>query len=164
MGLDNIPTTYACRKAGTAIERPSKHPEEEGATVIDCQATIDAGRCPWQTAMVGRGTPITSMMFGTPCWYRGKVGNWMLELLDESDRASQGLLGGFYGPDGTDRLSPEYCVALAKWMEDHAEAFAMAASQDENWQPVDESIEQYRYAAWWLRWVAETSDGSEAWW
>lgn len=163
MGLDNIPNTYACRKAGIAIERPSEYPDEEGATVVDCRATIDAGRCPWATAMVGRGQPITGI-FGTPCWYRGKSGTWMLELLDESGHPlPEELAGGFYGP-GNDYLPPAYCVALAKWMEDHAEAFAMAASHDENWQPVAESIEEYRYAAWWLRWVAETSDGSDAWW
>lgn len=68
------------------------------------------------------------------------------------------LESGFYGPDS--ELEPEYCRQLAEWMEDHAEAYAATCDPES----LRDEVEAYRYAAWWLRWVADRGDGAIAWW
>lgn len=151
MGLDNIPREYACARAGTAIMTADER------QIIDCEATINAGQCPWKVAAERRGTPVLGI-FGTPCWYRGKAGTSMLDTLAGAGHPlPPDLAEGFYGPD-QQTLPPEYCVALAAFMEDHAEAYAAAVGSN------PEAIEQYRYAAWWLRFAAESCGGANAWW
>lgn len=159
MGLDNIPFTYACRNAGTAVQSVDER--------IDCDATMAAGGCPWQEAARGRGTPVTGML-GTPCWYRGKVGSWMLEdLIAAGYDDAPGGIEGFYGtspdtPEGEPDLTPEHCAALAGWLEDHAEAYAALLRADGGGERA--KLDEYRYAAWWLRFVAERCGGAAAWW
>lgn len=161
MGLDNIPNTYACAKAGTAVYVKDEDDDDPRPT-IDCGATRDQGKCPWMDAMAGRGTAITSGMFGTPCWYRGKAGSWMLDELAGAGYHSD---LSFYGEGEDGVLSPEYCAELGTFMEDHAEAYALIQRQSDT---IDDggmdAIERYRYAAWWLKWVAVASDGCHAWW
>lgn len=155
MGLDDIPHVYPCARAGTAIMRTSEGNED----LVDCAATRAAHGCPWEVASVGRGSPVLGM-FGTPCWYRGKAGTWMLEDLAKAGHALPAELEeGFYGPNaqGDARLSPEFCLALSTWMADRVEVYASL-------HPEPEAIEEYRYAAWWLRFVAEHADGADAWW
>lgn len=166
MGLDNFPTTYPCHKAGTAIERTvvSEDPDGTSYQQIDCDATIAAHGCPWAVAAEGRGTSITGM-FGTPCWYRGKAGTWMLERLGKAGHhLPDDIAGGFYGPDGVDdmHLPQDYCRRLGHWMATHVEAYAKATADDGGDVAVE--VDEYRYAAWWLTWVATAGDGAQAWW
>lgn len=159
MGLDNIPHVYACQRAGTAIMTADDR--------IDCDKTIAAHQCPWQREAIGRGTPIVGM-FGTPCWYRGKAATWMLEELTAAGYADMpGSVGGFYGTspettEGEPDLTPDHCRALARWMEDHAEAYAALHQGDADGGRVE--IDEYRYAAWWLRFAADHCEGADAWW
>lgn len=155
MGLDNIPHEYPCVKAGTVVRTPEER--------IDCDATIAAGGCPWKVASAERGEPVYGIM-GTYCWYRGKVGTWMLgELQNAGHYPPSALEQGFYGDDeAKPNLSPEYCVALGEWMMDHAETYASLHRHDDD-QGKD-AINAYRYAAWWLKFVGEHADGADAWW
>lgn len=149
MGLDNFPRRYPCKSQGTAAL------DKEGR--IDCAATQDAGGCPWLKADLGDGAVYG--MFGAPCWYRGKVGTWMIQAVTGTGAELPAeISGGFYGDD--DELTPDYCNALATWMEDHGELFLSTVPEDER---AREAIE-YRYAVRWLRWTAEQGDGARAWW
>lgn len=103
-----------------------------------------------------RGMPVLGM-FGADCWYRGKVATGMLgRLADASYDDCPGGVEAFYG-DGECELSPEFCIAVSNWMKDHVEAYAQLVSDDK------EEIQMYRYAAWWIGWVAEAGDGAGAW-
>lgn len=158
MGLDNIPAVYPCVKQGSAVLTT----DERG--VIDCAATQEAGGCPWAIAQErDRGTPITGML-GTDCWYRGKVGTYMLQLLHEAGYDPP-VQGGFYGPDETN-LSPEYCAILGRWMAEHVEVYARLVAEHgtDYGDRAEAAINDYRYAAWWLTWIAEAGDGAKAWW
>ena len=73
MGLDNIPYEYPCIAEGLQAE------DED----IDCDSNIDNNKCPWHREMVNAGMA-TYGMLGTPCWFRGKVGNFMLQELAEA--------------------------------------------------------------------------------
>jgi hypothetical protein len=161
VGLDLIPHKYACKTAGTAVMTADDR--------IDCATTMDVGGCPWKVAAEGRGTPVYGMM-GTSCWYRGKVGSYMLMTLDEAGFPTpSGLEGGFYGVDGAEpNLSPEYCKELARFMEDHVEAYVAEVMRqslvDGKTVDLQEEVDRYRYAAWWVRWAGEQCDGADAWW
>jgi len=135
--------------------------ERDGDKLLDCDETRARGQCPWERESAGRGIPVTGM-FGTPCWYRGKAGTWMLDELAGAGYPLPPELGsGFYGI-GSEELPPEYCIELAWFMEAHVEAFAALHQADEDGGK--EAIETYRYAAWWLRFVAEYADGARSWW
>lgn len=155
MGLDCIPHEYPCAREGTAILVA----DEDGER-INCQATIDADRCPWKRESARRGTPVYGVL-GVPCWYRGKAGNWMLEELASFGPPGDGFYGETTQEEPGPQLSPEYCTELASWMEDHAEAYAALHRNEEDGGK--DSIETYRYAAWWLRFVAEHAGGSDTW-
>ncbi len=89
MGLDNIPNTYACQSKGTAVVVPKL--DDNGEQIFDefglpetwlsCEATMEAGGCPWKTVLGHRKGQVLGLI-GTPCWYRGKYGYWLLEKLD----------------------------------------------------------------------------------
>jgi hypothetical protein len=164
MGLDNIPHEYPCTVAGSAVRVGDK---------ISCEATMSAGGCPWKTAADSApqlAGPVIGM-FGTLCWYRGKVGTWYLDLLEEAGYDAPG--GGFYGQSGRDGdpdLTPEFCVELATFMQDHAEVFSRVlhdragdATVDVAESDIPEILEGYRYAIWWLRFTAAHAAGANAW-
>jgi hypothetical protein len=94
-------------------------------------------------------------MFGTPCWYRGKWGNYLIDALGISEY-------DFYGDneEGTEK-SPESCRATANQME----WFLNEKIQDSPEFIVngEDLIPQIRYAIWWLRWTADEADGSTCW-
>lgn len=165
MGLDNIPTVYPCVKQGSAVVilKPPLVEGGEPHETIDCDATQSAGGCPWAIAAVGRGRGAIGMM-GTDCWYRGKVGTYMLQLLHEAGYDPP-VQGGFYGPDETN-LSPEYCAILGRWMAEHVEVYARLVAEHgtDYGDRAEAAINDYRYAAWWLTWIAEAGDGAKAWW
>ena len=166
MGLDNIPYEYPCIVEGLQAE------DEK----IDCASNIDNNKCPWHREMINAGMAMYGML-GTPCWFRGKAGNYMLnELAAHGYMTPKDDWGGnltFYGdsnpslPDMEEEIfSPEGCLRLAEWMSKHAEAYASITELD----AVDEAegidmksvMEQYRYAINWLKFVAPYG-GSKVW-
>jgi len=151
MGLDNIPAEYPCVRERTAVR--------DGENRIDCEETQAQGGCPWQRDKPADGTPIYGML-GVDCWYRGKAGTAMLETLASAGhQLPPELEGGFYG-ERDDQLSPEHCEALAGWMVEHGEAYlALVAPEDR-----EQEARYYRYAAWWLAWIAQAGGGAIAWW
>jgi len=167
MGLDNIPYEYPCIAEGLQSK------DEE----LDCASNIDNNKCPWHREMVNAGMAMYGML-GTPCWFRGKAGNYMLNELAAhgymTPKDDWGENLSFYGDSysGTDTeeemLSPEGCLRLrlAEWMSRHAEAYSSITEID----AVDEKddidvkavMEQYRYAINWLKFVAPYG-GSKVW-
>ena len=147
MGLDNIPNTYPCVHEGL------QDPDEQ----IDCQKNIEENKCPWDREM-GQVKGGIYGMFGTPCWYRGKAGNAML-----SELQTKGYIAPitFYGSgdDGNETLNPRECLDLSEWMADHAEAYAKISKRE---YPLEEVVDEYRYAITWLKFVSEY-DGSRIW-
>lgn len=177
MGLDNIPHAYPCRKAGTAM---LSDPDPDGDQMVRCADTQAMGGCPLITDPTWPKKGLVLGLFGTECWYRGKAGTYL--LADYDDHAY--LVGGepmpvhlretgFYGPnvdtDRTPDLPPDYCRELGGWMGDHAETYAaiVATGQSseggENPERQESAVASWCYAAWYLKWSAEHSDGLDAW-
>lgn len=160
MGLDNIPRTYPCKTKSTAVmvarinrETGEQLIDDDGEpmTSIDCQATQACGGCPWKNAYEAsnlEGGQATGL-FGTDCWYRGKYGNYLLEELgyQMDDEIS------FYGDD------EEGCYKTPRSCHELADIIDEALAE----QFVPEIAADARYAAWWLRWVADEADGSVCW-
>ena len=166
MGLDNIPYEYPCVAEGLQAK------DEK----IDCDSNIDNNKCPWHREMVNAGMAIYGML-GTPCWFRGKAGNFMLnELAGHGYVTPKDDWGGnlsFYGDfnpgpglDQEEILSPEGCLRLAEWMSRHAEAYAsiteIDAVDEEDDIDMKSVMEQYRYAINWLKFVSPYG-GSRVW-
>jgi hypothetical protein len=113
---------------------------------IDCDATITQGGCPWSNA----NPPETGRaygMFGAPCWYRGKWGEFLLQqYLGDSEWS-------FYG-DNEDKtlMSARRCVELADVIGD-----LLVDVTDR------EDRDSLSYAEWYLRWAAETCNGLVCW-
>lgn len=159
MGLDNIPRQYPCKTQGTAVLVARKGRdgetllEDDGtpSLAISCEDTQACGGCPYKNALDKSGISGGAVygMFGTPCWYRGKYGNY---LLDEAG------IGGddtnFYGDneDGTEK-SPKSCVELADLIDDVLSENDLSA----------EITEGLKYAEWYLRWASEECDGLVCW-
>ena len=138
MGLDNIPAEYPCIVEGF---------QPEGKQ-INCERMIKRNMCPWDREMGNEKGGILGM-FGTPCWYRGKAGNYMLlELENKGYIAPISFYGS--GDDGNETLSPKECLDLSEWMADHADDIE------------EEGIDEYWYAIKWLKFVSEY-DGSRVW-
>lgn len=176
MGLDNYPVELPCRKRNLAIL------DDEGR--VDCNATMEVGNCPWNDRL-GKLPGKVYGMFGVPCWYRGKYGMWMLQILEDwgyrpphpgddaypyDEDASSGdkerlSLYGFESSGYT--LTPDETQDLANWMSRHAEAFAKALeSTPDAYTDEDDyrkRIEDYRYLTQWLYFCAEEGDGIAAW-
>lgn len=155
MGLDNIPKKYPC--IGHEIR------DEEGK--IDCQANQKNGLCTWKNEyesnpLLKESGP-TLGMFGTDCWYRGKYGNYLLDLLSEDVPHNYSFYGNGY-EDGSEGISPSECIEISHFMRQHAENFAYVAGikEPENSRSL---INDYIYATWWLEFVGNFSDGSEVW-
>lgn len=134
MGLDNYPVTYPCKDRETAIMN------EHGS--IDCKLTQEAGGCPWKNANPPEGQIIGIM--GTDCWYRGKVGNMILEEVGVTEY-------DFYG-DEDNHMSPDMCLELADVIGE-----VLADVRDK------EDRTYLSYAEWYLRWAAENTDGLNCW-
>ena len=167
MGLDNIPYEYPC------IHEGLQDPDEE----IDCESNINEGMCPWHREMSNAGHAIYGML-GTPCWFRGKAGNYMLNelaahgyLTPKDDWGENLTFYGDWNPDENEEtreeiFSPEGCRRLAGWMGKHAEVYAsiieIDAVDEEDGVGIKEVMEQYRYAINWLKFVAPYG-GSKVW-
>jgi hypothetical protein len=167
MGLDNIPHILPCKKQGTVVMlrrldrdgKPMLDDDGQPISSIGCDETHKRGGCPYRNDLAkqtefSEADSVTGM-FGTPCWYRGKYGNYMLEALGISEN-------DFYGDDENQTTkSPESCIALADNID-----YALKSHSEEGTTPIldgEDITSQLRYAAWWLRWVAEKADGSDCW-
>lgn len=166
MGLDNIPHVYACRKQGTVIESPrldkdgNPLTEEDGTVLmtIDCEATQQAGGCPWKNDYEKSGLGEEGRVygiFGTDCWYRGKYGNFLVEemgLYNETEGLS------FYGALGDNsHKSPHECNILADAME------SWLKQGDPLMLGEDDATKDAHYAVWYLRWSALACEGLDCW-
>jgi hypothetical protein len=150
MGLDNIPHVYPCRKNNTAVFVT----HEDGSESIDCEATQAKNGCPYVEHFGNVTEEITPTygIFGVACWYRGKWGNAILRELSEDDTIT------FYGDnDDESYKSPSDCIRTAEHIETLYEGTDHVYCYDQNVVP------DLRYAAMWLRWVAEHADGSTCW-
>lgn len=165
MGLDNIPKNYPCKKQGTAVVtvRLTKSGEPliddggEPITSIDCDATAAASGCPWKNDYEKSGLApdgIVRGMMGTDCWYRGKYGNYLLEAVGMYDEPN----ASFYGDieDATEK-TPTSCVLTSMIIEE-----ALIQNPDATMDG-ESIVNDLKYAAWWLRWVATEADGSICW-
>ena len=161
MGLDNIPKEYPCESK--AVRNSDNQ--------IDCKATQECGNCPYMNEyqsdpMLKDTSPVYGML-GTDCWYRGKYGNFLLEILEGNVGQFETHEYTFYG-EGDDGLDTDYCFDMAKWMRDNTEQFAFNAKKYiETNQPnenVKDYINDWTYAIWWLEFVGKTSNGSAVWW
>ena len=161
MGLDNMPDVYPC------IHEELQSEGEQ----IDCESNICNNKCPWDREMSDAGRAIYGML-GTFCWYRGKVGNFMLQELEEAGYETPltdlgeniSFYGDTYGEN--EMLSPEGCLKLAEWMAKHAEVYAsitkVDAADEAEGIGISEVMEEYRYAINWLKFVANYG-GSGVW-
>lgn len=125
---------------------------------ISCEATAGKGCCPYKNAVNKTGMTEGAVygMFGTPCWYRGKWGNYLLEALEGDAEYS------FYGDnDDQTEKSPESCRATADYMEELLDE--QLGDNKEFIVNGEDLVPQVRYAVWWLRWVADEADGSNCW-
>lgn len=160
MGLDNIPKVYPCHDLASRVDGS-----------IDCQETKACGNCVWENEAIKN--PSVTMagralgMFGTDCWYRGKHGNWLLSMLNGTADCYNAEPSGytFYGnghEDGSEGISPKDCLAMAEFMEESTEDFIYSASQQFP-EDIEGCKEDWNYAIWWLRFVAEFGNGSSVW-
>lgn len=161
MGLDNIPREYPCALKA-ARDKDNR---------IDCVKTQEQNNCTWknekESSPMVNDLRSVSGMFGTDCWYRGKYGNFLLDILNDKIDQHEMHEYHFYG-ESDDGLDTDYCFDMAKWMRDNTEKFAFNAKKyvDEK-QPngdVKDYINDWAYAIWWLEFVGKTSNGSAVWW
>ena len=161
MGLDNIPREYPCAAKAT----------RDSDNRIDCVKTQEENNCPWKNEK--ESNPMVKQIdktvgiFGTDCWYRGKYGNFLLDILNDKIDQYEMHEYHFYG-ENDDGLDTDYCFDMAKWMRDNTEQFAFNAKKYiETNQPnenVTDYINDWAYAIWWLEFVGKTSNGSAVWW
>ncbi len=151
MGLDNIPYEYPCIAEGFQPEHKQ----------INCTKMVERNMCPWDRELGEKKGGIYGML-GTPCWYRGKAGNYMLEKL--ADHGVDDAPTSFYGDDelddGSEGLLPEACLDLASWMADNGELYASIAGSE--YSSIEDDIDSYRYAINWLKFVSEYG-GTKVW-
>ena len=143
---------------------PAFDPEDGSPLMaISCSATQACGGCPYTRELDKQdkdalGNPVYGM-FGTDCWYRGKYGNSLLAEATDNDPMGDNL--SFYGDeeDGSVK-SVSSCIATADlcrlaWNSYEPEE---AAAEE-----TAEVIAGLKYAEWYLRWAAETTDGLICW-
>lgn len=152
----------------------------DGSTTerIDCDATIEAGGCPYTNADPPKAGRVMGMM-GTHCWYRGKHGNWLINALN-SDTTNVHEIGSyvydtdgdnsFYGTDADGLYRPaQACTDLADDMQESLDerdgklVFVNRSSYTDGKPKEHDLTDEVVYAIWYLRWVAEHCDGMDAW-
>ena len=168
MGLDNMPHKYPCKDQGTAvievIERDYGNGLEKSGQ-IDCDATMEKGGCPYVNDDNRPDDGGVLGLFGTPCWYRGKYGNYLVEVLKgEEEPDSWTADPSFYAEGETDFKTPEECRELADFMEEKLldyDGKKVRAKNDDN---EDEDLtSEILYAIWYLRWSDHECGGLDAW-
>ena len=162
MGLDNIPKTYPCESI--AVRNSDNQ--------IDCKATQECGNCPYmneyQSDPLLENTSPVHGMFGTDCWYRGKYGNYMLaDLKKYNSDFDNDMPSDFYG-NTEEGIDADTCIEMSDVMFQYMEAWSYAVNKmvkegELPEQNRDSYIRDWIYAAWWLKFVGNTSDGSAVW-
>jgi hypothetical protein len=168
MGLDNIPREYACKVQNKAVMN------DDGQ--IDCEKTIELGQCPYKTEKENdpmvKNIPGVLGMFGTDCWYRGKYGNMLLaELSQKSIDFSREMPSDFYGgEDGSEDsqggISPDMAMSMSETMIKYTESWAhlvITNYPDYSKEEQTNLINDWIYAAWWLKFVSVNCNGSSVW-
>ena len=166
MGLDNIPASYACKNQNVAIL------DDENR--IDCQATIEAGKCPLMnkknTDPLIKDAVIPLGMFGTNCWYRGKYGAYLLEQMvnfNPDFSYDENTLYGHEFADESDGLTADECLEVSEEMFHYAESWVHYVKTKSNvagkLEEEKNLINDWVYLAWWLKFVGENCDGMNSW-
>lgn len=160
-----MPKTYPCKKENTAILN------KEGQ--IDCIKTQEAHQCPYQREKENDPMmkDISSVvgMFGTDCWYRGKYGNYLLSEMSNHNNEFPYDENGFYGDINDNEeggISINGCLTMSISMLQFTESwvhYVKTASTAENKEDQESLINDWIYAAWWLKFVGNYADGSEIW-
>lgn len=160
MGLDNMPMAYPCVKENTAIMKDDR---------IDCEATIKANQCPYRREK--ESDPLTIDMrsvygmFGTECWYRGKYGNNLLSQMKNHNPEFPYDEDGFYG-NTEEGISEDECLEMSETMFNFAESWIHYVDTKNTTQTREERkdlINDWIYAAWWLKFVGNYGEGSGVW-
>lgn len=160
MGLDNMPNVYPCVKENTAIMNDGR---------IDCEATINANQCPYKREK--ESDPLTKDMrsiygmFGTECWYRGKYGNSLLAKMKRHNKYFPYDEDGFYG-NGEDGISEDECETMSEVMVNFTESWIHYVDTKgiaETGEEREALINDWIYAAWWLKFVGNYGEGSGVW-
>lgn len=158
MGLDNLPLKYPCVSRGTAVRDSDR---------IDCSSTMAVGGCPWQEASDRPERGQVLGMLGTSCWYRGKYGEYILNVLRLDDEETT-----FFGDnqDGTTKSalscqddSRKIYEALGSTSDETIAHRLKADGEDASPEAVSRFRDDATYAAWWLNWVAREGGGSTCW-
>lgn len=162
MGLDNIPREYPCALKAARSEDNR----------IDCVKTQEQNNCTWKNEkksnLMVKHISRTTGMFGTDCWYRGKYGNFLLDILHDKIDQFEMHKYHFYGEDDNG-LDTDYCLDMAKWMRDNTEKYSFNAAKyikekDTEYGNLQDYVNDWIYAIWWLEFVGKTSNGSSVWW
>lgn len=160
MGLDNMPNVYPCVKENSAIMKDGR---------IDCEATIYANQCPYRREK--ENDPLTKDMrsvygmFGTDCWYRGKYGNYLLKTMQNFNPLFPYDEDGFYG-DTEDGISEDECLTMSDVMLNFTESWVHYVDTKAEFENKEERkilIDDWIYAAWWLKFVSNYGEGSGVW-
>lgn len=176
MGLDNMPHEYPCTTGGTAIMEAVTLNDGSVSERIDCNATVEAGGCPYTNANPPDGQ-VTGML-GTYCWYRGKHGNFLINALysesktniNDIDSYSTDGDTSFYGTDDEEMYRPPRdCISLADQMEAELArrggnlVFVNATQYTDGKPTVTDLTDEVKFAIWYLRWTAAECDGMDSW-
>lgn len=162
MGLDNIPKTYPCESI--AVRNSDNQ--------IDCKATQECGNCPYMNEYLSdpllKDTSPVYGFLGTDCWYRGKYGNSMLDDLKRYNQDfAYEMTSDFYG-NSDEGIDEDTCLEMSEIMFKYMEAWSytvnkMVKNGELPEQNRDGYIRDWIYAAWWLKFVGNTSEGSAVW-
>jgi|APSaa5957512535_1039671.scaffolds.fasta_scaffold02949_16 hypothetical protein len=152
MGLDNMP-----------LDDPCMYEYDLNVDDVDggCDALQKCDKCPWIRDM-GKEPGAAYGMFGRPCWYRGKMGNYLLRMLIDSGESPP---TDFYGEGidtNTEGISSRDCIILADWMEERVDVFTKVIAIEEPDADPQDSDNMYAYAIKWLRFVSKYG-GSAIW-
>jgi hypothetical protein len=107
-------------------------------------------------------------MFGTDCWYRGKYGNSMLaDMKKYNSDFDNEMPSDFYG-NTEEGIDADTCIEMSDVMFQYMEAWSfvvnkMVKTGELPEQNKESYIKDWIYAAWWLKFVGNTSDGSVVW-
>jgi hypothetical protein len=166
MGLDNMPMVYPCVKEKTAIMDDGR---------IDCEATQKANQCPYKREK--ESDPLTKDMrsiygmFGTDCWYRGKYGNNLLSKMRNHNPEFPYDEDGFYGDidyneEKQGGISEDECQTMSEVMINFTESwihYVDTKGTTETGEERENLINDWLYAAWWLKFVGNYGEGSGVW-
>jgi len=166
MGLDNFPDEYPCKARGVAVFIPDLDKDgnetfhADGSTKLrfSCQKTMEAGVCPLHNHPTRPAEGAVYGMLGTDCWYRGKYGTFLLELLDLDDNFLYGGEGNLIHEEELVSMADEIDEALLERLDEYG--------RFEYGHPdgtIEDKAPDIKYLSWWLRFMAEEGTSVVAW-